>query len=362
MDTLYDLFKKIIEKSSLWKYYNDKQLSFDVDSLDSGDQCRDFINKYLAAGDKATRPIVKNTIHDLDGARLCHIVSCFFLGLVIFHNSKAWRNRLLKGISQIDNLPDTVTVKHQFYYLWFLICFFHDLGYAFEDRKLDLNVYCKGKFPDTLLDEFSTKPSGIPEVFSKEVIKSYYQYRKNAPNEQGKTVDDHGIVGGLLMYSELCKYREEVIALHGKEVYRKLYWGEDVKRYFSLASWVIACHNIWFIHKADAAFTFYKAFHLEELVLDQHEYRIIPEKHPYLFFFDMVDTIEPIKRVCNLKDLKEIKMDIKKDNVSIIIDKKLAQCPLFDKYLGGVKGLDNWLTKVEQIDRDSLNYTIVHIN
>ena len=84
----------------------------------------------------------------------------------------------------------------------------------------------------------------------------------------------------------------------------------------------------------------YEKYRLNDLILENGNYKIKLEEHPFFFFLCLVDTIEPYKRVKSYKELKDIKLEI--------IDKKTINIiSLSDKNdLSDAIGLEKWLTPI----------------
>lgn len=130
----------------------------------------------------------------------------------------------------------TESPSRHFSYLWFLTCLFHDLGYAVEDHnstsKKENDMY------KDYLKELPRRPNGIPTLYNKKTLKSYSLLRACL-----HSCYDHGIVGGIALYHDLCNYRRQVVETFEK-IHDGLYWGKELEKDFDFASWVIASHNI----------------------------------------------------------------------------------------------------------------------
>ena len=87
------------------------------------------------------QPEINDVFSVLSKERLQHTVSIFFLGLVFYYESS-------KIKTEVDNHLEVAREKIKsnkfdinlnFIYWWFLICFLHDIGYAYKkNQKLAL--------------------------------------------------------------------------------------------------------------------------------------------------------------------------------------------------------------------------------
>ena len=323
--TLYDLYLDVIRKG-IWKYYPMSKI--DASILQDSGLGRGFITNYLGKGEKNDMEIF-HYINELDENRVLHIISVFFLGFLLYQNCEKVNreiNRLIQTIPAETNEPP----EERFKYIWMLICLFHDFGYAVEDgfiafEKQDFEKYMKA---------LPRKPKSIPDVYSKKLLKQYNKFRKC---RFGK--NDHGIVGGIKLFSDLCSLREEK---EGTD--RKHYWGKLLENDFCIASWTIACHNIYFINKSDRNIHCYRHFKLDKLVYNDQSRAIQINKAPFLFLFCLVDSIEPLKKVFDIKKLKDISLDFDKGSITLGYDKL---CPVvYEDYKRTILNLNDWLTDI----------------
>lgn len=171
---------------------------------------------------------------------------------------------------------------------------------------------------------------------------------------------DHGIVGGISLYHDLCAYRKHVEDTFGV-IHEGLYWGKELEKDFGFVSWVIACHNIWMInvHSKDAAK--YKFWGLDDLIIkdnqtNEHEYPISSEKNPFLFLFCLVDSIEPIKVLKNTEMFSKI--DIVFDELNLELSIESLPTNLKKRYAKKISDINSWLTTVQPNDSNSAKYKI----
>ncbi len=313
-----------------WNYYSDEFI--EKLNITTSDDCREFIRKFFAVSGKAGELNSIEEINLLSYERCQHIVYVFLLGVGIYDKVVEIRTRIDEQIQQyVEQYGCKSDVN--FYFIWFLCCLFHDLGYVVEDA-------------DTIVDERITfsngqKLIGVPKVFKKETIENYWNYIQRCRKK-----NDHGIYAGTVMYRSLCDIRSK----QEKDCWdnNKLCWEKELERIYNIASWIVLCHNIWFYHKGKKCEReIYEAYHLDKLLLEEGEYKIKMKEHPLFFFFCLIDTIEPIKKVKDTSLLEQI--DISYGEKEIIITSNL-KCGCGDNYLRDISGLNDWLTKTKRED------------
>lgn len=334
-------FKELIKEAfrqKEWNHYSIEHIR--KLNIEKPDECKEFIRLFFANSGKSGALIHGlDKIDSLSDERCLHIVNVFFIGVGIY-------NKVMGIKTIIDNQVEDYVVKYlnkpnkrksdvNFYFIWFLCCLFHDLGYVVESS-------------DTLIDERiafaqGQKLIGVPKAFEKETIKNYWDYRQVCQNK-----NDHGIYAGITMYKSLCDIRSKQEEEHKLNRYGDLFWEKELERIYNVTSWIVMCHNIWFYHKGNKyEREIYKAYHLDKLLLEEREYKIKMKEHSLFFFFCLIDTIEPIKKVKDPSLLEKI--DISYGEKEIIITSKL-KCGCGDIYLRDVSGLDGWLTKTKRED------------
>ena len=124
------IYKSIAERAELWNYYN-KDLTPPM--LADTNSCYRFICNYINYAEKSISTLDNNlqTLKEHSPQRLSHIVSTFFLGLWLFHNS---RGRFIHDaiIDELKNLRcfenNYNDIEEQIKVVWFLATLFHDLG------------------------------------------------------------------------------------------------------------------------------------------------------------------------------------------------------------------------------------------
>ena len=125
---LFDEIYSIINDTGIWDYYPVSYDGLTEDNLENGEKSKNFISKFLGAGDKLTVKF-QIFIDNLSDERAVHIVSTFFLGICIYKNHVKVRKQIDLLLHKLPFIVETNN-SQKFAYLWFLITLFHDLGYA----------------------------------------------------------------------------------------------------------------------------------------------------------------------------------------------------------------------------------------
>lgn len=323
--TVYDEYNLLLINGS-WKYYTFHE-RIDMGLFSNIESMRSFLSMYLGKGEKSGIEIF-DYLNAMPTERLQHTISCFLLGTLLYERCPS----ISKDINSVLNkfpINNDERFEERFRYIWLLISLFHDFGYAIENNLIE---YDKEQF-DTLMSKFPRSPKSIPRPYSKTLLINYEKYRKCRFG-----VNDHGICGGIKLFSDLCELREDKSNHNGSNNY----WGEDLIKLFSLAAWTVACHNIWFVNENDRTVECYRhCLKLDKLVY-QEKFRNIKES-PFLFLLCLVDSIEPIKIFNNKDSLHHIAFDFSNTtSINIQID-GLCQ-PKKNHYLSKIKELNDWLT------------------
>lgn len=307
-----------------WNLYSN--LFLETLNIEDGDECKEFIRVFFESSGKMGE--LQNDIALLSRERCQHIVNVYLFGIGLYNRLEILKNYIDKRIRYYNEKYKCNSSKNDFYYLWFICCLFHDLGYAKEDSSECVDISF----------EKGLKLIGVPAVYHRKNIESYWQFRQII---QGKY--DHGIYAGTTMYKSLLRIRNE-----NENNDDRLYWGKELTHIYNIAAWVVMCHNIWFVQENNQFnCKLYENFNLKELVLLGGEYKIRINKHPLFFFFCLIDTIEPIKKIKDISLLELIGITILKNQ--IIISSNL-KCGCGDAYLNSVNDLNNWLTKTSRKD------------
>src|ERR1035441_5351197 len=194
MDTLLKQLQQLFNTPEKWNYYNLPNLPNPFISLEVG-VSKEFVKVFLEYSNK-TKDIY-TALELLDPNRFLHIVTDYFLGILLYENNSRIKNYIDKAIRKIC-LPDNSHIDNSFKYFWFLIYFYHDVGDYYEKNKNSIeSLYTLKR--DLKIDNSLGKLLGIPKLFYN-VKDNYLNYRLNKCN-----VYDHGIIGGMLVYDRLIK-------------------------------------------------------------------------------------------------------------------------------------------------------------
>lgn len=277
----------------------------------------------------------------LDNVRCTHIINTFLLGKFFYENC----GNVKKFVDSSIKRYVTEYFEKDFLFFWFLICLFHDLGYAEENKGKE-----SAAFPtDFNQRNMSADVDGVPK-FYKEVYPFYSIYRKL---EFG--VVDHGIFAGLKMYPDLRNIRDE----HARNNFNPKFWRMELNPIYKLASWVVLAHNIWFVKDTKRQdCDIYRKYGLEKLVLateskkiEQKQMQVIVdypikiEEYPFLFLFCLVDLLEPMKRIGNMECCEKIDINITSRELTITSN---LDCACGEQYLKQISEANDWLTKTER--------------
>lgn len=378
MASLYNQIMELYYKGAEWNYYN-------MDSVWPFDdvEARNFIKQYFENG--AKKGVVLPMIDEIDSMRHLHSVSAFFLGLLI-------KRELCPDLTIYSKASE----PYEFSYLWFLVCLFHDMGYAIENDwtykyiyRQNTNEYLKQyKRPkrNSMMWKASYDDLGVifvsPSVYRNEFCWASDRVKKDScfngiEFSNGVTIEgsrysrrtvldyleyckvtdgirhyDHGIVGGLWLYDSLCKNYDRAY-LREKEInedvncndfiHDGLHFSKEQKKIFAYLSDCIIAHNMWpasFDRREE-----YERGGLFELIPPRFK-KISFKNNPILFILALADTIEPIKLYLSVSGMREvdiwqgIDMNFSSEYVTIkLIDKQLP----FESLVRKVCGLDNWL-------------------
>lgn len=163
---------------------------------------------------------------------------------------------------------------------------------------------------------------------------------------------DHGIVGADLLFDRLFKnYVDHIEKREYKEYWRnissfmseRLLFACEQFKVWSYIGDCIAAHNIWKCPKDanDEKVEKYKKYGLDNLIGDNFK-KIYFKDNPLLFILCLCDSIEPTKRSNNIDILKEIMIDIKKEeNIFTLAyrgnDSKIVE------YIKSLEKCEDWL-------------------
>ena len=291
-------------------------------------------------GDHHYNHLLKD-IDKLDYVRCVHIINTFLLGKFLYENCRSIKECVNDNIRRyVKN-----NFKKDFYFFWFLICLFHDLGYAEEQKGKESVAFSTDFNKMNILADVD----GVPKLY-KEVYPFYSIYRKL---EFG--VVDHGIFAGLKMYSDLCNIRKEHVCNNSDPEF----WRKELEPIYNLASWVVLAHNIWFVKDTKRQdCDIYRKYCLEKLILETKsekikqkqtnvivDYPIKIDEYPFLFLFCFVDLVEPMKKIGDMECCNKIDIDVAGRELTITSN---LDCACGEQYLKQISEANDWLTKTKR--------------
>lgn len=327
-------FKELIldtyKNDNNWNYYSSSSIR--SLNIENPDECRKFIHQYFSISGKVgciDDWTELNIILTESPSRCQHIVYTFLLGMGIYNRQNHIKELIDKKINDYSRKYELKSIV-KFSFVWFLCCLFHDLGYPMENsRNLDWDFH-----PKEL-----KKIEGVPG-FYRNALKRYLQYIKKERSQI-----DHGIYAGVNMYRMLCDNRTNQEQQYDKNC--MICWEKALENIYNIASWIVMCHNVWLVDKKNRIVDFYKKYKLEILTYDEGEYKIKLKNSPLFFFFCLIDTIEPIKRVKDTFLLEAIYISIEDSQIAIHSN---ISCGCGDRYMQDVENIANWLTKTKKDD------------
>lgn len=348
------LINNIINSQEEW--FHEKSIRNEKNSIWDQSKCKDLITSYMSSAgtdtkrDTIAKVLKSDNLKLIDDIRYQHILITYFFGLAIYSKCSTIKDAIDKKFCNNPIYQDALE-KHrdeEFSYLWFLICLFHDLGYQYEN---DFET-SKTKFPDfsalknkttinnlrhnqTILDHLD----GVPDLY-KNIIENYFYLRKFKHN-----VYDHGIVGGMQLYHDLCDIRQKKHDANHNNAVENGFWRPSLEKIFAYAASVVICHNIFFATNQEDAKK-YRMFGLSSLINTEKKYNITLQDYPVFFLFCLVDTLEPIKVVKDVELLSKILYDISSDKITCQIDLK---CGCKDRLIKNIRELDTWLCHVNDM-------------
>lgn len=315
MKSLYNYYKDVL-KEPHWKYYDSQNWSIEPCAiLGDNSAAKDFIHSIISAGKKESDKIC-TLIDNLELPRARHVISTYLLGITLYQipQIRIYVNLQLNRFDTKDK-----DLSRRFLYLWFLICFFHDLGYAYELGNLSVPKDLK----KPIIYKRNKELSMLPDIYDTDIVNKYKEYRL-----QCMCANDHGIVGGLVIYKELIQ---------------KLTPREDIIRVLKAISNIIMVHNIYFEKGTGNNARCYRHYGLETLLYKGNRCRKISLiDNPLLFLFDLVDSIEPLKKL-SIDDFKNVFLSYSNEQIEISFPnesnyKKIKKC---------IRNINSWLTDVK---------------
>jgi len=158
-------------KQSDWDYYHDFSKNPLFNPFDNSNRHSQFIEKYFKrSGKENVLDLI--SIHKKDIDKANHTNSIFFLGIILYNNTKT-QKEYFKEYNRAG--------YKEFPFIWFLTCLFHDFGVNHESN---MDLVSKVFDLDTLKNEFKIehclldkKISGIDKVLFSH-IRQYFTYRR----------------------------------------------------------------------------------------------------------------------------------------------------------------------------------------
>ena len=145
METIEKIYNDVI-KSNKWNYYEIKECAISSynDLFEGQDVAYKFILAMFSESGKIPAQNLCECLDKLkneepDTNRLRHVVSLFFLGIALYSNISVIRDYIDNQISGLGILNKENSAERRFSFFWFLLCIYHDLGYAYENGLLNNN-------------------------------------------------------------------------------------------------------------------------------------------------------------------------------------------------------------------------------
>lgn len=321
---LQEYIGNIIDKPSLWKYYD---VDIATPNLSDSKSCSAFIKDYTILAKKFCT-FVQNGLDYLeehDENRLKHIADTYFLGEALFHDSRLDFGKLIVNCLskyKVFQGKNKSEISKEFNFVWFMITLYHDLGYIFEDGHYPIDEILRYTIPNL-------KPNSIPRRYVK-----VYRYYLNEHN------NDRGICGGLEFDRDICGIRREMSTID-----RSLSWDERLEEVYHDVSWIIIAHNMWLRRRDGSDGAPYegvlKCLNIPAEKSEDDSYRSYPiniRRYPLFTLFSLIDTIEPQKRGYSLD---KIDIEIFRNHIYLnILEQKTD-------YICGVVDANKWLLPIK---------------
>lgn len=336
--------------------------------ITDGKKSAEFI-RFLLEDESYRLPDEQDSLYDTAELRARHSAVTFLMGLVFRRFGG-----LFEAFPIEENWDEKTAVR-----IWLITSLYHDKAYSSEYIKRPELEYREKFLPYLLTDDYEGGYSELngfsiryPKylAYTYEEILNYDRYaRRYHQEKQSDEKLDHGILGGIMVFSDLAK----------KAIRRKTV---DELPVIKACSLTVAQHNIY---KSDEKNRdkLYREYFLERLV-STSDFRITPEQ-PLLLFLSLIDTVECVKRFSKHENfenylqtttvLKSIKLDVQPDRIEIdfsslrgeIAGKKkdkglnaeMSLSENFEGYLGNLKNLEKWTAfRAEENEKDKYQFRI----
>lgn len=342
------LMLEINEHKKFWNYYEEQYENI----LETEEGAENFIKKYFEVGSKACMVQFSDSEKmyiDLKsmGMRMVHTVNTFFIGVFL---QRIIDENLAIKLREKDSFP--------FAYLWYLVCFAHDLGYAYENNSSA--IIGRGDVDRVEMEKLIIKKQYVCDRIGKKVKRcvNSYSYIRDArrvwygmceldieyaetgfgpqsmPVGRGQrnsieftdgtvirrpwynhrlknnyflyrllemNVIDHGIIGGDIFFSKMKKNYDQRNQFGTDEFwdYRGNYFCIEQRNVFAYIADCIISHNIFIANNETEKL--YEKYELQELMPNDFK-RISYRKNLLLFILCVADTLEPSKRFLDEKN------------------------------------------------------------
>ena len=298
-------------------------------------------------------PDERSDLYRIAEMRARHSAVTFLMGLVF---------RKFAGL--FDKIPTIINKDNSFaMQMWLITSLYHDKAYSSEYIKYEYIDYIS-KFRPFLLTDDNTKFSHIyPDTlaYTYADISNYDRYavsfHQNKPTNEKR---DHGILGGIMMYSELSK--------------RALKQNNDSELpIIKACSLAVAQHNIFKSSNKERDKE-YKKYDLNTL-LSTSTFKIRHEK-ALLLFLSLIDTIECVKKFSQsqksnryletLTTLKSIKLSVSEHEILLDLSELSKRINekydfelnnMFDNYINVLRTINTW-TEIKIADRGANQFAI----
>lgn len=359
---LLDWYEEALRKERIHSWSSMELKNVKVKELFEDDNAKNFINNYLEdLYLENSDSKFKELLNKITEFRARHTVASFLLGILMKEELTLDMRDWIKIASNSD--------KPTFGFIWSLTCLTHDVAYEWENNSEKMIEQVR------TIEDFcaynNIKYNLLEEAKEAELIKNYYKYRV----KKFKKID-HGITGAILIYDALMTFYEEIQHKeNGANLFAKknIRLSKNFPNFCRQISEAIALHNMWRAKEKDK-----KEYEKEKL------YTLIPDGSDgekifckrdsmLLFLLAVIDTMDPIKVLCNNekgeddqcyidKVLNEFSIDFV--NIGTKEDKRKQICvkfndPRFGKYKEKIKDMETWLgVSVESSDECILKISI----
>ena len=342
--------------NSLWQEFSDlgksyynidicPQYLFCEDKNEQKRRCEVFIAKHFSDGSKDIAldfPFFRTYKND---GKHVHTVFLYLLGLSL---RDLFSSEIRDNLRFIKDLGCWYS-DHEFMYSWFMTCLYHDVASCIENMASTKTRYTVEELSDLCLKK---NAFNVPHRFSYKTAQRYFVHGAEKRNEQ-----DHGIIGGCLLFDKLMKNFTKKTRGHISEEHPYwtspdgLNWCLSHRNHFAYVAESIINHNMWTVDSADInKAEEYRRYGLDELIIDQkdsEDKKLSRKNYPLSFMLCLLDTIEPTKRLGDLSP-KEIAENFaiehnNNDTITLQFTHLIRKQPQFWKWMAGIAGMTNWM-------------------